>query len=208
MKRSGGIAKNRIDSLADGVFSIAMTLLILDVKVPEVPAERLCEELFALWPKFLVYLCSFTVIGIFWVAHQVILHHIHHTNRQFAWLNVLFLCFVSAVPFSASLLGRHPLERPALITYCTQLAITGLSLFALLHYADRHKLFGVDVDPNFARAGKRRTLVGPILYSLAIALSFVSVALGLCLCAAILLFYIAPTNVDAYWQTRPSVSHE
>src|SRR5262245_27599586 len=116
----GGLSKARIEALTDGVFAIAMTLLIFGVKVPvitPVTEKALRHELIQLWPSILTYAISFVMLGIYWVGHHNQYHYIQRTDRIFLWINIFFLMCVSSIPFSTSLLGQYPTERTALTIY-------------------------------------------------------------------------------------------
>jgi uncharacterized membrane protein len=198
-----GIGKHRVEALADGVFSIAMTLLVLNIQVPDLAAPdvpQLPAALLALWPKLAVYAASFLVIGVFWVGHHAQLHFVRHADRPFLWMNVVFLPLVSAVPFSASLLGRYPGEGTAALVYALHLAATGAVLLLQFEYAARRGLFSAHVDARFVRAARRRLATGPVLYLAAAAAAFVSTALSLGLCLAVVAVYLLPGAVDAHWR--------
>jgi uncharacterized membrane protein len=203
MTTSTGIGKNRIEALADGVFSIAMTLLVLDLRVPELPPGsegRLPAALLALWPRLLAYLASFLVIGVFWVGHHAQLHFVRRADRPYLWMNIAFLLLVAAVPFSASLLGRYPGEQVAALVYSLHLAATGGLLLASFEYARVHGLFVSSVDAPFVRAARRRLAVGPALYLVAALASFLGAFPSLAVCFAVVVLYLLPGAVDAYWK--------
>src|ERR1700737_1299223 len=105
------LSRNRIEALTDGVFAVAMTLLVLDIKVPELPqpmaTDELLRQLLALWPKFLSYVISFVILGVYWVGHHVQLSFIRRADRPLLWINILFLLWVALVPFSTALLGEY-----------------------------------------------------------------------------------------------------
>jgi uncharacterized membrane protein len=149
-----GIGKGRVEALADGVFAIALTLLILDIKVPVLSPQEGSEDLFrkllALWPKFLAFIVSFLIIGVYWVGHHALLHYIRHSDRHFLWMNLLFLLVISAMPFSTALLSEHHQYSAAVVVYCGNLIVAGLVLFAQLRYAaGRGELFDPDLDAAF-----------------------------------------------------------
>ena len=122
----------RLQAFSDGVFAIAITVLVLGLGVPEIPDPlvpiELPKKLLELWPgKLLSYALSFVVTGMFWVAHHMAFHHIRRSTRALLWLNILFLMLVSFIPFPAALLGRYFDQRLALLIYTASLAATGLS---------------------------------------------------------------------------------
>jgi len=106
-----GIGKGRIEALADGVFAIAMTLLILNVNVPILVSDQerltLPRKLVELWPKFLAFAVSFLISGVFWVGHHAQLNFVRRSDRPFLWMNLVFLLAISALPFAAALLSQY-----------------------------------------------------------------------------------------------------
>src|SRR5438045_8938069 len=98
-----GFEKNRIEALIDGIFAVALTLLVLDIKLPENVAyptnEALWSRLVELQRHFAIYAISFIVIGIYWVAHHVQFHYVRYTDRRLIWINLLFLLLLSFLPF-------------------------------------------------------------------------------------------------------------
>lgn len=110
------LTKSRIEALSDGVFSIAMTLLVLKLEVPEHhhSNEEMLRQLLELQPQFVSYVVTFLIAGGFWFLHHLTFHFIRHVNTFLVWVNLLFLMFVSLLPFSAGLLGHllvHPVSQ-------------------------------------------------------------------------------------------------
>jgi uncharacterized membrane protein len=207
MKRasSPGIGKGRIEALADGVFAIALTLLILDIKVPVLEPQdgghELLQKLLALWPKFLAFVVSFMIIGVYWVGHHAQLHFIQRSDRPFMWMNLVFLMVISAMPFSTSLLGAYHDQPVAVVVYCGNLILAGLVLYAQLRYAaGPGKLFDPEIDPAFIQRGGQRTLMGPAIYVVALGLAFVNTTLSLIVCALVPVLYLLPGRVDSFWK--------
>ncbi len=129
---SEGLSKHRIEALSDGIFAFAMTLLVLDVKLPHHPAVeagQLAPTLLALWPKFFSYIMSFVVLGVFWVGQHSYAHFLKRTDRWFLWINLLFLMFVVGVPFSTDLLGDYPMQKVAVMIYGCNIMALGLTLY-------------------------------------------------------------------------------
>jgi uncharacterized membrane protein len=116
-KRASGavFAPNRLEILTDGVFAIVMTLLVLEITLPEIAQPTLQAELpqklLELWPKLFKYALSFLVLGILWGFHHLVFHSIKHSNMALVWLNILFLMFVTLIPFSTSFRPTPP-HRP------------------------------------------------------------------------------------------------
>jgi uncharacterized membrane protein len=145
------LSKSRVEALSDGVFSIAMTLLVLKLEVPEHhhSNEEMLRQLLDLHPQFLSYVVTFLIAGGFWFLHHLTFHFIRHVNGVLVWINLIFLMFVSLLPFSAGLIGHllmHPVSQ--LFYIGNQLAIA-LLLNLHWHYA-RWKGFAVDGEPRDA----------------------------------------------------------
>jgi len=171
--------KTRIEALSDNVFSIAMTLLILELKVPEVPASSADAELpwglFELWPKLQSYVISFASLGFFWLNHHFQFHFIRRTNVVILLLNFLILLHIAFLPFSTALLGDYPHSRVGVITYGGNLTV--LSLLMLLHwrYITTHSgLVDPDLDAHLIRSVSRRSFAVLCIFALAIGVAFVS----------------------------------
>jgi|HubBroStandDraft_4_1064222.scaffolds.fasta_scaffold519554_2 uncharacterized membrane protein len=168
------LGKSRIEALSDGVFAIAMTLLVLKLEVPEHQHsnEEMLAQILALRPQFLTYVVTFLIAGGFWFLHHLTFHFIRHVNAFLVWVNLLYLMFVSLLPFSAGLMGhlqKHPVSQ--LFYFGNMLAIA-LLLNLHWHYA-RRKDFIVDTDPEEAtRIGYR--------------LGLTAVAFSICMVSAVL----------------------
>jgi uncharacterized membrane protein len=137
--------KMRIEALSDGVFAIALTLLVLDLRMPDVPRSapirQVVSALFALGPSFLSVLMTFVLGGSFWFMHHATFHSIKYITRGIATINLLFLMFVSLLPFSTSLIGKLGPNHPvALAVYFANQFALGLTLNLLWMYGKRHRL--------------------------------------------------------------------
>jgi uncharacterized membrane protein len=204
------LGRNRIEALTDGVFAVAMTLLVLDIKVPELQqptgTAELPLKLLALWPKFLSYSISFIILGVYWVGHHAQLSFIRRADRPLLWINILFLLWVALVPFSTALLSEYPKTRLAIGIYGANLIAIGLTLALHWSYAtgeSRH----VDpaIDRDLVRGAMYRTLMAPIVYLIAILISFFRVEVSLILYALVPILYILPGRVDVHWGERHRV---
>ena len=198
-----GLSKTRIEALTDGIFAIAMTLMVFDIKIPPVAQMdqwNLRHELIQLWPRFLAYLISFVMLGVYWVGHHNQYHYIRRTDRPFLWINIFFLMGVSLIPFSTGLLGQFPEDRTALGVYGLNLIMVGGFLYAHWSYAARdYRLVERDIDPSVVRLVKYLIVMGPAVSILAICASFVSPRLSLAIFALIPLLYLIPGRIDYQW---------
>ena len=198
-----GLSKTRIEALTDGIFAIAMTLMVFDIKVPAVTQMNqlnLRHELIQLWPRFLAYVINFVMLGVYWVGHHNQYHYIRRTDRPFLWINIFFLMGVSLIPFSTGLLGQFPEDRTALGVYGLNLIMVGGFLYAHWSYATReHRLVQRQISSEVVRQAKYRIMIGPVASILAICASFVSTRLSLAIFAFIPLLYLIPGRIDYHW---------
>jgi uncharacterized membrane protein len=173
----------RIAALSDGVFAIAMTLIVLEIHVPELPAGAtdgdLLNGLLQLGPSFVTYLLSFLTLGIFWAGQQTQLNHMARADRDLTWIYVGFLAFVSLMPFTTSLLAVHIELRLALLIYWANIFVLGSILFLAWVYARRAGLLRDEAGPEVDRAVRRRILVAQALYAFGALLCFISTALSI-----------------------------
>jgi uncharacterized membrane protein len=171
----------RIVFFSDAVFAIAITLLVLNIEVPDIPqglvAQELPGQLLGLWPKYLSYVISFLVILTFWMAHHSIFSHLRSYDRSLMWLNSLFLMCVAFLPFPSALLGEYGDQQLVVVIYAASLGITRLLLSAVWWYAyDKPYLVRLDIDQGTIRAFHLRALYIPLVFLLSIAISFYSIS--------------------------------
>src|SRR5216684_3876694 len=198
-----GLTTERITAFSDGVFSIAITLLVLNLRVPTVlPSEspgNVLDQLRTQWPNLLSYILSFVIIGIYWIAHHNMFHYIKRSDRPFLWINILLLMCVAFIPFPAGLLGQYSGQRISLITYASSLILTNLMLSLLWWYAtSNHRLVDQDIDPHFVRTVNRRNMTAPVVYLVSIGLSFLSPLASLIVFFLFPLYYIFPSHIDLH----------
>ena len=200
-----GLSKHRLEALSDGIFAFAMTLLVLDVKIPKLPeasvsAGLLIPTLLVLWPKFLSYITSFVVLGVFWIGHHGYAHFLKRTDRWLLWINLFFLMFVVFIPFSTDLLGDYPRQKVAVIIYGCNIIALGVMLYVQWWYAtSKHRLVGRDLEKELVRRGKSRILRGPVLYTCAVLIAFFNPTISLILYVLIPIGYILPGRIDHHW---------
>src|SRR5215472_5755396 len=205
-KPVSGLSTNRLEAFSDGVFAVAITLLVLNLQVPQIiTVSELVPRLGELWPKLLSYTLSFVLVGIYWVAHHNTFHYIQRSDRNLLWLNILLLMCIVFLPFPTALLGQYPEERVSIICYAGTLVITGLVLQALWWYATScYRLVNKTIDPRLVQRATRRNLTGPLIYLLAIGISLFSVPASLVLFFLVPAYYIFPGRIDRHWAQRPT----
>jgi uncharacterized membrane protein len=167
----------RIGALSDGLFAIAMTLIVLEIRVPATAGIHTDAQLLAalrdLAPRFLTYLLSFMTLGIFWNGQQTQLAYLARGNRDLSWLSLLFLAIVALFPFTTSLLADFFDFRLALGLYWLDIMLCGLALLAIWIYVERAGLLREDVGPEVGRAIRRRIVVAQALYGTGMAIGLV-----------------------------------
>jgi uncharacterized membrane protein len=195
LERGDTLNTNRAEAFSDGVFAIAATLLVLELKVPHVEPGGLSEALLERWPSYATYVVSFLTIGIIWVNHHAVMERIKNVNRPLLFLNLVFLMAVAAIPFPTALLADYLHaghdERLASAIYGATMALMGISFGLIWAYAVlSDDLLHESVDPHRARRSLLIFAAGNPLYLLAIGVSLLSAELGLAIYALLALFYL------------------
>ena len=187
---------HRIAGLSDGVMAIAMTLLSLAL-IEDLPHDHLSfgEFLDHYGLLLVIYGMSFVILGVYWVSQAIQFHYVVRADRPLMVRTVIFLFFVSLVPFSTGYLGRFPFDRVAIGVYCLNLALCGLALLLTLFHATKDPLMLHRVmDQRIFRALRAVYTMGPAAYALAFVASFADVrlAFGLCVAVPVLTFFPNP----------------
>ena len=187
---------SRLEAFSDGVFAIAATLLVLELRVP-VDSQDLVRSLLALWPAYAVYLVSFMTIGIIWVNHHTLLEHCKRVDRRFLYLNLLLLIAVGIVPFPTSLVDRYILSEQgataALVVYGLGALLIAIAFSGLFFYATHdHRLVGDAATARRIRAEGRFFPIGLAAYTVGIGLAFVAPIASLIVYGLTAAFYALP----------------
>jgi len=171
---------DRLEIFSDGVIAIAITLLVLDVRVPVAKDGALFHDLVTHWTSYVAYLLSFAVVGIIWVAHHSMFEHIATADRGLLFWNLALLAGIAFVPFPTELLAEYAHDggrnaQVATAVYSATMTVIGLAFLAIwMHLARHPELLGEDADAANLRRSIKRSLVSPIVYGLTIGLAFVS----------------------------------
>jgi TMEM175 potassium channel family protein len=164
-----GQSVERLAALSDGVFAVAMTLLVLDLRAPAAEAirgeQQLWSALIGLSPHLLVYVMSFMTLGIFWVGQQTQLNHLERSDRGLTWIHIAFLFGVSMVPFSTTLLADFTAYRIALVAYWANILLLGAALYLSWVCAIGTGLVKGGFAPKVSSAIKRRIVIAQTLYA-------------------------------------------
>ena len=193
----GAMTGRRVEAFSDGVFAIAITLLVLDLVVPnraEGDAEGLGHLLAEQWPAYLAYIISFMVIGIIWVNHHTVFNKVRMVDRKVLFANLLLLLIVSAIPFPTKLIAEYLRagadSHLAAAIYSSTMLAMGLAYSALWLAVTRDaRLLHEHVDPAAGRAAIRRFGLGNALYVCTIGLSYVNAILTLAVHGALAVYY-------------------
>jgi uncharacterized membrane protein len=176
--RIAGESVERIAALSDGIFGVAMTLLLLDLRIPArelIHSEHdLWRALLGLCPQLLIYLMSFTTLGIFWVGQQTQLNHLARSDRHLTWMHLAFLFPVTILPFSTRLLAEFITYRAALLTYWLNILVLGALLYLCWARATKTGVVSDGITPEFDAAVRRRIIGAQALYAFGAALCLVS----------------------------------
>ena len=167
-------ALERLIFLSDGVFAIAITLLVLEI-IPDIPVTTsdLPGALLHLMSKIITYAFSFILVSIYWMTHQNMFRYIKRSNNVLIWLNILYLMSIAFLPVSTIVLGDYPGQKTAVIFYAGTLIITGIFIILIWWYASSgHRLVDKRLDPLLIREHVERSLIGPIIFLLSIAIAF------------------------------------
>ncbi|MFL5896582.1 MAG: TMEM175 family protein [Thermoleophilaceae bacterium] len=192
------MTKSRVEAFSDGVFAIAITLLVLEIKVPKAGEHTLWHDLGNLWPSFAAFVVSFFTIGVIWVNHHALYDRIRTSTRTLLFLNLFLLLWVSFIPFPTALVAEHlrdgtsASQHTAAAFYATTFLLMGLSFFAVYLYAGRRRLLIEELTPEQVRALLRRNAVGQFGYAAAVAVSFLSAGAALAITAAVAAYYVHP----------------
>jgi len=170
---SNQISKGRLEFLFDGIFAIAMTILVLELKVPELQNHHSAHELGMVllhnWRTFLSYIISFIILSSFWIGHNTLYAKLTRITKTVVTIHIWMLAWAAFVPFCAHLIGRYPGNQLALLIYLAMAFAYILGLLALVIAAEKQNLFGPAIpagDVRKLRRGFIRPLIGMLLFAL------------------------------------------
>jgi uncharacterized membrane protein len=187
----------RLAALSDGIFAVAMTLLVLDLHIPTATQVHGEHELLAalgvLGPQWIAYGMSFLTLGIFWAGQQTQLNHLREGSRDLTWIHLAFLFSITVMPLTTRLLAEFITYRTALLFYWLNILLPGATLYWSWTYATRHDLVKEDTESEIRGAICRRILIAQSLYAFGAALCMVSNYLSIAVIVLVQLNYaIAP----------------
>lgn len=170
----------RIVGFTDGVFAIAITLLVLNIEIPNgsVATTVATETVVGEWPDVLSYVISFLVVGNYWIGHNDVFSHIERYDRRLLWLNVLYLMFVAFLPYATALLGDHG-GRFAVVVYATTVVAVSVIFALLWQYAWRSGLVEERIDAEGATDTTLDILAPATVFAVSIPVAFLSASLAM-----------------------------
>jgi uncharacterized membrane protein len=183
----------RLEAFSDGVFAVAITLLILEVNIPG--GENLWHQLKEEWPSFASFFVSFWVIGIIWVNHHGVLDHLKRADRGVLYLNLFVLLTVVFIPFSTALMAEHLKsgadENVAAAVYAGTLMAMSVAFGVLWSYITTHReALGVELSDDEVRGITRAFQLGNPFYAVAVIVAYISPAIVLVIAGAMALYYM------------------
>ena len=187
----------RVEAFSDGVFAIAITLLILEIKIPGPSSGPLAAQLVRQWPSYVSFVISFAFIGIMWINHHRLFTHITRCDDLLLIFNLLLLLGVTIVPFPTAVLAAHlgrPDQRTAALVFNGTYCFIAIAFNVLWRYASSGKrnLLAADVDAASVGRITRQYAFGPLLYLACVALTWTSVSASLLLNLTLACFFALP----------------
>jgi len=201
-------SEKRIETLSDGVFAVAMTLLILDIKLPEISNDISSREftnaVWDLWPKVGVFILSFVVLARAWELHRYVFNFLIRYDHTLIYLNMLYLMALAFLPFSTSLVGQHSTFEISAAIYATNFLAIGGTKFVIWNYATHHhRLVPNDMDPALITWLNKRLALSTGIICIAILTAFIYPKISILL---LLVYQVLMVIIPFFRQSLPSVA--
>jgi uncharacterized membrane protein len=187
------VSKTRVEAFSDGVFAIAITLLVLTIAQPR-SYRDLAHELGTQWPSLAAYIVSFAIIGIMWINHHSVFTHLEHVDRSLLYINLLLLMTIAFLPYPTGVLGQALAKgqgtRTAAVVYGVVMAVNAYAWAGLWLYASRHRrLLRADFPEDERATATLLFTSGPLVYTLSIGVAFLNAYAFLALQGALAVYY-------------------
>jgi uncharacterized membrane protein len=196
------MASFRLEALGDGIFAVAMTILVIEMGVPLVKGNSwkdFNDALHELWPDLLCYIISFVVLGIMWFGHRMMFEYIGRSNRYFIFLGVLFYLVVCLVPYSTRFLSHYTLKWYGIMIYGINLSLCNLTLFAQWLYGiNKASLLHQEIPAEVKKEAKILFLLSPVVYAIAIGISFFAPVISIIIYVITPILYLIPNKLDKH----------
>lgn len=191
--------KTRLEALADGTFAIVFTILVLELIIRDVHfnnSEAFKAHLLTLLPKFLSYILSFAILATYWLGHVEQLYFASRINRPFAFTNLLFLFFISLIPFSTTLISEYHQFALSVRIYGFNLLCCQLAFYLNWRWASSGKLQQHNLELKVIKGHQKYILLGLVLQSAGIGISYINATAGLVLLALVPVIYLVLFAID------------
>jgi uncharacterized membrane protein len=194
------VPTSRLEAFSDGVFAIAITLLVLEIPVPDVQDGELAHALGGQWPVYAAYVVSFATVGIIWINHHAVLGYVRRVDRGLLLLNLLLLLWVGLIPWPTAVLAEYMRsgggdERTAALLYACTMTLMGASFGSMwLYITSRDRCWAPGLTPADMRGRTRSFVIGTPIYALSIGLAIVSAPACLAINALLAVFYAHPAG--------------
>ncbi|MCW3122082.1 MAG: Transrane protein [Flavipsychrobacter sp.] len=193
-------SKSRLEAFSDAVFAIVITLLVLEIKVPEIEhpenTEEVLRALKGVSHVFFSWVVSFFFVALMWLHHHQIMHMATKSDYGVVWINTILLFFVTLIPFPTHLMGSYPSQPIMVALWGCTVGLTSLVL-TWFYYYNTHNYLSHSFDKESVRKNVRMSiLAGPLLYLLAAGLSFIDVNIAYAIYALVPVLYILPLDKE------------
>ena len=196
------MASGRLEALGDGIFSVAMTLLVIEIPLPKGNPRNFSEfatAIHGIWGQLGCYVISFVILGIMWFGHRMMFEYIGRTNRYFIFLGVLFYMIVCLVPFTTRFLASDARQWYTILCYGVNLSLCNLTLYAQWSYGiKRESLLDKELPAEVRKEARMLFLLSPVVYSIAIAFSFFAPIVSIIIFVITPLLYLIPNKIDKH----------
>lgn len=197
----------RLEAISDGIIAIIITIMVLELKLPDISNDDSTREVFGhlrhLLPYFISYSFSFMMITILWNNHHHLFSVLEKTDQRLLWQNFMFLFFLSLIPFATALVGSNHRVPIAPVMYSTVMMLTTLSFAIMRHHSLKKRLTHHDEDKELTREiakvslkSRRKAFIATLIYLIAIPIAFVNVYLAYACFAVPPVIFFIPDGLD------------
>ncbi len=194
------MSKGRLEAFSDGVFAIAMTLLVLEIRIPTLEnatSGQLLHALVALWPQYVSYAASFLMIGIYWLNHHAVARQLVNVNRVILWRNLVMLMFISFIPFATAVLGRYGNLQAGVLFYGATLFLTSFYVNTFWWHLVRHgHLNPALISGAQIRRSTIRYAAGCGIQLAALLVVFINLKVSIVMYFLLAVFFLTPQGVE------------
>ena len=189
----------RIEAFSDGVFAIVVTLLVLELRVPELVttftnADAL-NALYNMLPKFTGFIVSFVVIAIYWVNHHQLFQSLEYADRPLLWYNNFLLFWMCFIPFPTALIGEYPLKMVPVMLFGTVMTLAGISFNMMVRHCMKADLFKKTIPRSRLNKSAKRGSIGPVVYFASIIAALFSTYISLAIFILVPILYFIPQKI-------------